>query len=232
MTASAYGRLTPRMAWQLAAPHTWPAAILPVLVAAAAAAVTSFSISATMVCVLLVICVLMQSAVNTFNDYYDYVKGADSADDNVDPTDAVLVYNNVNPRAALALAVGFLAAAFLLGLVGPGVFLLPALSALQGFFLSYSVACFAAALGRGGVKLALCAFGVRCAFILPCTFFLAAWGMRAAYARLRGPKKRRAPLTGADRTRLALCALLLAAGVFAELTAVPKLLQLGLAAIT
>lgn len=115
MTASAYGRLTPRMAWQLAAPHTWPAAILPVLVAAAAAAVTSFSISATMVCVLLVICVLMQSAVNTFNDYYDYVKGADSADDNVDPTDAVLVYNNVNPRAALALAVGFLAAAFLVG---------------------------------------------------------------------------------------------------------------------
>ena len=97
---------------------------------------------------------------------------------------------------------------------------------------TYSVACFAAALGRGGVKLALCGFGVRCAFILPCTFFLAAWGMRAAYARLRGPKKRRAPLTGADRTRLALCALLLAAGVFAELTAVPKLLQLGLAAIT
>ena len=29
-----------------------------------------------------------------------------------------------------------------------------------------------------------------------------------------------------------MCALLLAAGVFAELTAVPKLLQLGLAAIT
>ena len=68
MTASAYGRLTPRMAWQLAAPHTWPAAILPVLVAAAAAAVTTFSISATMVCVLLVICEHKQSAVNTFND--------------------------------------------------------------------------------------------------------------------------------------------------------------------
>ena len=38
------------------------------VIAAAAAAVTSFSISATMVCVLLVICVLMQYAVNTFND--------------------------------------------------------------------------------------------------------------------------------------------------------------------
>lgn len=102
-------------------------------------------------------------------------------------------------QSALSAVLTYLrgpAAAFLLGLVGPGVFLLPALSALQGFFLSYSVACFAAALGRGGVKLALCAFGVRCAFILPCTFFLAAWGMRTAYARLRGPKKRRAPLTG------------------------------------
>ena len=101
MTASAYGRLTPRMAWQLAAPHTWPAAILPVLVAAAAAAVTSFSISATMVCVLLVICVLMQSAVNTFNDYYDYVKGADSADDNVDP----LVFKLFGKRRAQLFAV-------------------------------------------------------------------------------------------------------------------------------
>lgn len=112
---SSYGHLTPRMAMQLAAPHTWPAAILPVLVAVAAASTAVPSVSVTMACALLVICVLMQSAVNTFNDYYDYVKGADSADDNVDPTDAVLVYNNVNPRSALALAVGFLAAAFCLG---------------------------------------------------------------------------------------------------------------------
>ncbi|WP_418831701.1 prenyltransferase [Paraeggerthella sp.] len=103
------------MAVQLAAPHTWPAAILPVLVATAAAAATTGAVSAVMACVLLVICVLMQASVNTFNDYYDYVKGADSADDNVDPTDAVLVYNNVNPRAALGLAVGFLVAAFGLG---------------------------------------------------------------------------------------------------------------------
>ena len=57
----------------------------------------------------------MQAAVNTFNDYYDYVKGSDSAEDNVDPTDAVLVYNNVNPRSALMLAVGFLVVAFALG---------------------------------------------------------------------------------------------------------------------
>lgn len=110
-----YGRFTPVMALQLAAPHTWPAAIMPVLVAVSCAAAHHFSLSWLLACVLLAICILMQSAVNTFNDYYDYVKGSDSADDNVEPSDAVLVYNNINPRCALALAVGFLVAAFALG---------------------------------------------------------------------------------------------------------------------
>lgn len=68
-----------------------------------------------MACVLLAICILMQASVNTFNDYYDFVKGADSADDDVEVSDATLVYNNVNPACALRLGIGFLVAAFLLG---------------------------------------------------------------------------------------------------------------------
>ncbi len=103
------------MALQIAAPHTWPAAILPALIAMACAAANGYTVSAVMALVLLAICILMQAAVNTFNDYYDYVKGSDSAEDNVDPTDAVLVYNNVNPHSALMLAVGFLVVAFALG---------------------------------------------------------------------------------------------------------------------
>ena len=103
------------MALQIAAPHTWPAAILPALIAMACAAANGYAVSAVMALVLLAICILMQAAVNTFNDYYDYVKGSDSAEDYVDPTDAVLVYNNVNPRSALMLAVGFLVVAFALG---------------------------------------------------------------------------------------------------------------------
>ena len=103
------------MALQIAAPHTWPAAILPALIAMACAGANGYAVSAVMALVLLAICILMQAAVNTFNDYYDYVKGSDSAEDNVDPTDAVLVYNNVNPRSALMLAVGFLVVAFALG---------------------------------------------------------------------------------------------------------------------
>lgn len=112
---AAYTRLTFRMALQLAAPHTWPASILPVLLATAFAMVATPPISVSMVCILLCICILMQASVNTFNDYYDYVKGADSSEDNVEPSDAVLIYNNINPHAALMLAVGFLGAAFALG---------------------------------------------------------------------------------------------------------------------
>lgn len=113
--AQAFGPLTPKMAWQLAAPHTWPASIMPALVATAAAYHETGTLSVMMTIALLVIVVLMQAAVNTINDYFDYMKGTDSAEDNVDPTDAVLVYNNVNPKHALALAVGMLVAAFALG---------------------------------------------------------------------------------------------------------------------
>lgn len=108
--------LTPTMAWQLAAAHTWPASILPVLVAVGCAQAIQGIVSLSLACLLLVICVLMQASVNTFNDYFDFVKGTDSADDNVEATDAVLVYNNVNPHSVCALAIGFLVAAFALGM--------------------------------------------------------------------------------------------------------------------
>lgn len=103
------------MAVELAAPHTWPASILPVLVATSCTVVHSPALDVLMVCALLAICILMQASVNTFNDYYDFVKGADSEEDNVDVTDAVLVYNHINPASALRLAVGLLVAAFAIG---------------------------------------------------------------------------------------------------------------------
>ena len=111
----ASGRFTAQMALDIAAPHTWPAAILPVAVATSLAIATGYQVSATLAVVLLAICILMQSSVNTFNDYYDYVKGTDSSEDDVDPTDAVLIYNNVNPRSALVFAIALLISAFVLG---------------------------------------------------------------------------------------------------------------------
>lgn len=112
-----YSSLTPRLAWQLAAPHTWAAALLPVLLAVVYCAISySGHINLLLVLVLLVICVLMQSSVNVFNDYFDFKKGLDSQENSsTDEFDAVLVYNNLRPKSVLALAVGYLALAGLLG---------------------------------------------------------------------------------------------------------------------
>ena len=109
-----FERFTVRMALNLAAPHTWPASVMPALIGIGIASVKG-PVSISMSMAILAIVILMQSSVNTFNDYFDYVKGTDDADADVDPDDSVLVYNRVNPRAALFLAIGFLVCAFLLG---------------------------------------------------------------------------------------------------------------------
>lgn len=130
---TAYQPFTLKLVWQEIAPHTWPAAIIPVLLAVAlstllphrmiagavvgATMTSADNVSAFTVFVLLAICILMQSSVNVFNDYFDYVKGVDTVENSSDDvTDAVLVYNNINPKAALSLAVGLLAAAFMAGM--------------------------------------------------------------------------------------------------------------------
>lgn len=127
-----YVPLRPELMMQLAAPHTWSASIFPVLVAIALAMASggmetlgfalggtgleAAPVSGVMVCVLLAISVTMQSAVNAINDYFDYVKGADTVENQGDPADAVLVYNNVNPKHVLAFAIALIAVAFALGI--------------------------------------------------------------------------------------------------------------------
>ncbi len=119
-TPTEYERLTPTMMVELAAPHTWAASIVPVFIAFALALVHGgpygLGVDLVMVCVLLAIAVLMQSAVNTINDYFDYVKGTDTVDNQPDPTDAVLVYNNVNPADVKKFALTLVGAAFVLGI--------------------------------------------------------------------------------------------------------------------
>lgn len=106
--------LTPLLALRLAAPHTWPASIYPALFGELYCLLCGYGLTVTVGMALFCACVFMQSAVNTLNDYFDYVKGADSADDCVEVSDAVLVYEHIDPRQALALGIGFLMAAAIL----------------------------------------------------------------------------------------------------------------------
>lgn len=119
-----YSPLTPQLAWQLCGPHTWAATITACAFAFTyssieiqARSLQGGKISLLMTLVLFLICVLMQSAVNVFDDYFDYKKGTDTQENSSkDKFDAVLVYNQVNPKSVLALGIGLLVAAFLLGL--------------------------------------------------------------------------------------------------------------------
>lgn len=112
-----YSRITARYALQLAAPHTWAASVCPSLFGICFCRLKGYPLGPAKAVLVLLACVLLQSAVNTLNDYVDFVKGTDSADDNVDVSDATLVYSGIRPESARNLGIGYLAAGLLAGLL-------------------------------------------------------------------------------------------------------------------
>ena len=118
--------------------------------------------------------------------------------------------------------------AFLLGFASIGVVLLPCVTAAYGFFLSFSVCCFAAALGRDGVLLALAALGLRCLFVLPCTLCLADAGFAQACRAMPRLRPRRPEL---NWRMLLFCVFVLLTGTVVECAIVPKFFALILVRI-
>ena len=132
--------------------------------------------------------------------------------------------------SALLLYVRYPVLAALLGFASIGVVLLPGVTAAFGFFLSFSVSCFAAAFGSDGVLVALAVMGVRTLVTLPCFFMLAvqSLGSSAMLASLSfGRGRRSAPIIYGSKwwTRFGVCLLVLLAGVCVELLCVPLLLR-------
>ena len=118
MTGVSYNRLTPIMALRLAAPHTWPGpSILTSILGGLLAIAFGYAFSPGIWIMLLAAVILMQSSVNTLNDWADFRKGTDTIENSDDPTDAVLVYENPNPKHVLALGIAYMAAAFVLGII-------------------------------------------------------------------------------------------------------------------
>lgn len=99
----------------LAAPHTWAASTVPALLSAILGYVRAGSIDAAMSLCTLAVGVLMQSSVNAFNDYSDYMRGTDTPENSPDADDAVIVHG-MQPRHALYAGAAFLAAAGLAGI--------------------------------------------------------------------------------------------------------------------
>ena len=103
------------MAVGLAAPHTFAASVCPALFGILYCVYRRFPIRIHEAVMLFAACVLMQASVNTLNDYMDFISGADTAEDNVEKSDSILVFSDLAPHRALALGCSFLAAALLIG---------------------------------------------------------------------------------------------------------------------
>ena len=91
----------------LAAPHSWPASVAPAVIAMAISFHRTGQLDPLLAACLVVIVILMQSAVNAFDDYADYLKGTDTLENSPDAFDAVIVYG-MKPRTARNLGFLFL----------------------------------------------------------------------------------------------------------------------------
>ena len=111
-----YKPMTIKSIRELAAPQTWPASILPIMLAAALSYTVYQSFSLFDFILLMVLSILLQSSVNTLNDYFDFIKGTDKEDNSFDINDASIIYNHINPKTALKVGIIFLGLALLGGL--------------------------------------------------------------------------------------------------------------------
>ena len=96
----------------LAAPQTWTGSLTPAAVSLAISWHRQRALDPVMTLCLFVIVLLMQSAVNAFDDYADFVKGTDTLENSPDAQDAVIVYG-MQPKTALLAGIAFLVIALL-----------------------------------------------------------------------------------------------------------------------
>lgn len=115
---SAYTRLTPKMALRLANPKSWVASVMPTLFGIFFSILLDYGLMPYQAVALILACVLMQASVNTLNDYYDFISGADTLNDKLEKNDAVLLHNNLNPKSILALGYAFLILGCAFGIIG------------------------------------------------------------------------------------------------------------------
>lgn len=113
-----YKKISIKDCIQLAAPHTWVSSIIPALFAILLANIWGLELELKQKILLVLTCIFMQASVNTFNDYSDFVNGVDSiADTNLSRNDSAIVFNNINPKSVLKVAISYLLLGAIFGLL-------------------------------------------------------------------------------------------------------------------
>lgn len=98
--------------WKLLRPHTLTASFVPVILGTAIALPTS-GVNIPIFIAMLVASILIQSATNMFNEYYDYKRGLDT--DASVGIGGTIVRDGVQPKTVLRLAYAFCGIATLIG---------------------------------------------------------------------------------------------------------------------
>lgn len=120
-------------------------------------------------------------------------------------------------------------AVYLCGLFRHAFYLICGVFLLEGFLLSFAVTNFTLTMGRPGALISLCLFGIRALFILPIALSVA---LRRASSSTERAGRRSAGQKAIDQSNHRRCLILypaiLALGVMAELTFVPRLAAIAL----
>ncbi|MFC3041424.1 1,4-dihydroxy-2-naphthoate polyprenyltransferase [Virgibacillus xinjiangensis] len=99
--------------WRLLRPHTLTASFVPVFIGSMLA-FSEDSINIGLFLAMLIASMLIQSATNMFNEYYDYVRGLDT-EDSVG-IGGTIVRDGIAPKTILRLALAFFGVSILLGI--------------------------------------------------------------------------------------------------------------------
>lgn len=119
-------------------------------------------------------------------------------------------------------------AVFLFGFTALGLIGIPALSALRGFFLAFSIASFARAYGRLGIEVAFLLLGITGLLALPVFFLLATQSFHAAWSlacRGEGQGRRALPYHRDYFLRSGFCAGAMGVCILLECYLVPVLVS-------
>ena len=100
--------------WRLLRPHTLTASFIPVLIGTELAWKQTHRLHGLLLAAMLVASMLIQTATNLFNEYFDFVRGLDTAESV--GIGGAITQEGMRPRTVLTLALGSLAVATLLGL--------------------------------------------------------------------------------------------------------------------
>lgn len=124
-------------------------------------------------------------------------------------------------------------AVYLCGLFRHSFYLFCGIFLFEGFLLSFAVANFTLSMGRSGALVSLCLLGIRTVFILPIALSIALRQLSSAGIQRERRYAEQKTIEKINRRRyIILYPAILALGVMAELTFVPKLAAFALRQIS